>query len=118
MENYWLIGIAVTVFFVFCVSIYVLRRKKRKQSFQDVSSEVINKILMVVAQKGFQDYEYAVPKKVLEEGGYTVKVASQTKGKAQGKFGLEIEVEVGLDEGDHARRGVHQRRGPRPIHRH
>lgn len=58
----------------------------------------MKRVLVVVAQEGFQDYEYSVPRQIFEKEGFTVDVASRSQGKAKGKFGLEIEVDKALND--------------------
>ncbi len=56
------------------------------------------KALMIIANEGFQDVEFGVPKKMLEESGIEVSIAAGRKGEAIGKFGLQVEVPYALDE--------------------
>lgn len=63
----------------------------------DSEQEMMN-ILIVVAQKDFQDYEYQAPRNIFENNGYKVQVASETKGRAKGKFGLKVNVDLALSE--------------------
>lgn len=56
------------------------------------------KILMVVAPKDFRDEEYLEPKKVLEEAGVLIKVASIKGGIAKGVGGTEIRIDLVVDE--------------------
>jgi protease I len=44
-------------------------------------------VLMVVANKGFQDFEYMVPRQILEKDGAIVTVASNEKGICTGALG-------------------------------
>jgi protease I len=58
----------------------------------------MTKALFIIAQNGFQDHEYSAPKKILEEAGVEVITASREKGRCRGKFGLETEATVSLEE--------------------
>ena len=49
------------------------------------------RILMVIASKGYRDEELNVPKKMFEEAGATVDVASDKEGHARGMLGSRIE---------------------------
>ena len=56
------------------------------------------KILMVIANNNFNDTEYAVPRKIFEENGYSVMVAAGEKGKCYGSGGLEVEADFALGD--------------------
>jgi protease I len=58
------------------------------------------KVLMIVAGRDFRDEECFVPKKILEDGGIEVKIASDKKGEAIGAEGGEIAVDLSLNEAD------------------
>jgi protease I len=58
------------------------------------------KILMVVAWRDFRDEECFVPKKILEDGGIEVKIASDKKSEAIGAEGGGIAVDLSLNEAD------------------
>ncbi len=51
------------------------------------------KVLFVVAQEGFQEWEYGTPRKILESAGVKVEVASLDSGAAIGAEGLLARVE-------------------------
>lgn len=51
------------------------------------------KVLFVVAQEGFQEWEYGVPRKILESAGIKAEVASLDSGAAVGAEGLLIRAE-------------------------
>lgn len=53
---------------------------------------------MVVASKGFRDEEYFVPREVVENAGFEVKVASDKPGVALGDDGGEVKVDYALNE--------------------
>ncbi|RLC41954.1 MAG: hypothetical protein DRH51_00035 [Candidatus Coatesbacteria bacterium] len=53
-------------------------------------------ILMIVAQDGFKDVEFRTPKRLLEEAGAIISVASEMPGPCKGVDGLEIEAEYGF----------------------
>lgn len=55
-------------------------------------------VLMIVAHKGYQDKEYEIPKKILEDAGHNVVTASSLSGKAEGKLGGTAEVNLTLDD--------------------
>ena len=58
------------------------------------------KVLIIIAKQGFQDTEFSVPKKILEDNGFETVVASTEKGTCLGKFGLETEAEISFDDID------------------
>lgn len=59
---------------------------------------LMKKILMVIAQEGFRDEEYLIPRIIFEDEGFDVKVASLKKGEAIGKFGKRVSVDLSLEE--------------------
>lgn len=56
------------------------------------------KVLMIVAQEGYQDYEYSEPRKVFEKNGFEVQVASKEKKTATGKLGGSLQPDLALSE--------------------
>lgn len=58
----------------------------------------MRKALIILAQKGYQDIEYAGTRKGLVDAGYTVIVASTEVGSCFGKLGGEEQAEVTLRE--------------------
>lgn len=56
----------------------------------------MKKALIILAQAGYQDVEYAGTRKGLEEGGYVVTIASAHVGMCQGKLGGKEDAEVSL----------------------
>ena len=56
------------------------------------------KVLMVIAFDKFRDEEYAEPRKVIEENGYKVVVASWKKGIATGMLGKKVKVDITLKD--------------------
>ena len=56
------------------------------------------KILMVVANNGFQDYEYEKPRTALEKAGCVVDVASSQVGECVGKFGSLVVADKNIAE--------------------
>lgn len=58
----------------------------------------MKKALLIVAFDKFRDEEYAEPRRVLEEAGWQVTVASSQLGTATGKLGLKVKVDATLDK--------------------
>jgi protease I len=56
------------------------------------------KIAMILAQEGFRDEEYAVPKRLLGEAGHEVVTSAREKGEALGKLGMRTQAECALAE--------------------
>ena len=54
------------------------------------------KTLFIIAQEGYQDHEYGVPKKILEDAGTEVITASKDVGPCKGKLGGTTEAEVAI----------------------
>lgn len=57
-----------------------------------------SKILLVVAPQNFRDEELAEPKKVLEESGARVEVASKGAREATGMFGATVSINKDINE--------------------
>ena len=58
------------------------------------------KILIIIAPKGFQDHEYAIPKEILEKGGFEVATASVKRGECRGAFGARVQAGYAINEAD------------------
>jgi protease I len=54
--------------------------------------------LIIIAQQGFQDHEFAIPKNILEHAGHTVTIASRTRALCTGKFGMEVSPDITIQE--------------------
>lgn len=55
-------------------------------------------IILVIAHTGFQPIEYATPKKVLTDAGFTVVTASNKAGNATDSMGKTVSVDITLDQ--------------------
>ncbi len=60
----------------------------------------MKKTALVIAQEGFRDEEYFIPKKVLEGKGVIVDTVSLKKGRAVGKLGAVANADVSISEVD------------------
>ncbi|MFN4226851.1 MAG: DJ-1/PfpI family protein [Candidatus Ratteibacteria bacterium] len=56
------------------------------------------KILMVIAFENFRDEELKIPKEILEKEGFTIDIASTKKGIAKGMLGMQINVNMSIEE--------------------
>ena len=56
------------------------------------------KILFVIASSNFQDEEFFQPKKILEDRGYVVEVASSSKKESKGMLGQKVKPDILLGE--------------------
>jgi protease I len=54
--------------------------------------------LFIVAQNGYQDYEYGIPKKILEDAGINTITASKEVGPCKGSHGGTTEATISLAE--------------------
>lgn len=61
------------------------------------------KALMIIAHEGFRDEEYIEPRKILEENGIEITVASWAPGIAIGKLGTQAAVDITIKEVDTSR---------------
>lgn len=58
------------------------------------------KVLMIVAQDGYQPHEYGVPRRIFADNNCEVKVAAKEKKTARDKVGGSIEPDLALNEVD------------------
>ena len=56
------------------------------------------KVALIIAQEGFRDEEYAVPKEILTQAGHEVITVSNARGEARGKLGMVTLADRALDE--------------------
>lgn len=56
------------------------------------------KVLIIVAQQGYQDHEYGVPKQILESAGIEVITASKYTGPCTGGLGGNTKAKLSLSE--------------------
>lgn len=56
----------------------------------------MKKVLIVIAQTGYQDFEYAGTRKGLEDAGFEVVTGSVGTGLCQGKLGGSVEATIAL----------------------
>lgn len=56
------------------------------------------KVLFVVANVGFQDYEFGVPYQAVKKAGYEVSIASGRGGVCRGAFMKRIDESLKLSE--------------------
>lgn len=56
------------------------------------------KAVFVISHDQFRDEEYEHPRRVLEEKGVQVRVASSVLGPARGKLGLEVQPDILIDD--------------------
>ncbi len=57
-----------------------------------------DKVLLVIAKNKFRDEELFISKEVLEKKGYSVDIASSSKGTCSGMLGHNIEVDMRLED--------------------
>ena len=56
------------------------------------------KVAIIIANKGFADNEFRVPKKMIEKAGGKTEVFALSKGTAIGMYGMEADVRYSLDD--------------------
>ena len=56
------------------------------------------KVALIIANKGFADNEFRVPKNMIEKAGGKTEVFALSKGTACGMYGLEADVRYSLDD--------------------
>ncbi len=80
------------------ISLIFLTGCQVKQTMETPKTTINKKAVLVIAFNGFQDREYELTKKVLENAGVNVVVASSALGLAEGKFGLQVNIDLMLDD--------------------
>jgi protease I len=58
------------------------------------------KALLIIAHETFRDEEYLEPRRILEENGIQITVASWDTGIAIGKFGTQVNIDITINEVD------------------
>ena len=58
----------------------------------------VKKVVMIIAPDNFRDEELLQPKRVLEDAGVVVKVASRRKEEASGMFGAKIMPDIAVQD--------------------
>ena len=58
------------------------------------------RVLMVIAKEQFRDEEYAVPRRILEQEGAVVTVASSVTKPAKGMLGMTVTPDLTIDQAD------------------
>ena len=61
------------------------------------------KVLMIIANKGYQDKEYGIPKAIFEKEKIEVVTAAKREGVATGKLGGKTKATISIDEVDVAK---------------
>lgn len=56
------------------------------------------RILMIIAHFEFRDEEYEIPRKLFDEAGAKVTVASSSTHEAHGRFGLKVKPDITISE--------------------
>lgn len=60
----------------------------------------MKKILFVIAYDNFKDEEYAIPRSILKDKGFSITTVSNKKGIALGVNGLDVEINYLINEID------------------
>ncbi len=58
----------------------------------------MKKALFVIANNGFQDTEFEVPKQILETAGVEITISASEKGRCIGKYGTETQANFPISE--------------------
>jgi protease I len=58
------------------------------------------RVLYIIAQEGFRDEEFFIPKKILEDNGIAVVTASITTETAKSKFGKQVQPDIAVKDAD------------------
>jgi protease I len=58
----------------------------------------VKNVVFIVAQREFRDEEYQIPRRVIEDAGFSVCVASPQGGTCTGSLGLSVEADCSIDE--------------------
>jgi protease I len=89
MKLLWLL-IALVVFIAGCI-------EQKEVSMPDLNGK---KVLMIVAPINFRDEEFLRPRKILEDAGASVTIASKGVKVARGMLGASVDVDLNLSKVD------------------
>jgi len=95
MKKFLFLGLLGLLFLSGLVLIKKEGEKKMVNEPQDLEKK---KILMVVAPVNFRDEEFLEPKKVFEENGFQVVVASSHVAEAKGVLGAKAKIDLDLSQ--------------------
>ncbi|HDN83055.1 MAG TPA: DJ-1/PfpI family protein [Candidatus Altiarchaeales archaeon] len=96
-RRYVAISLIALLLFVCCVNF----GRVSSPEIRSVDKKLSGKhILVVIAPKNFRDEEYSIPRKLFEEMGAEVTVASTSKETAVGMLGLKVKPDLTLAEVD------------------
>jgi len=98
-----LLLVVVLIGFSLFSGLFLIKNKKETQNFSKggerrMETKKFGKILMVLAPEDFRDEEYQKPRKVLEEMGAEVIVASKGVWEAKGMLGAKVKVDLDLSQ--------------------
>lgn len=86
------------IVFIFFLTLSILSGCQPSERMVSTNVLTNKTAVLVIAFNGFQDREYEVTRKILENAGARVVVASSALGRAQGKFGLRVDTDLTIDE--------------------
>jgi protease I len=69
-----------------------------KSKYLKKEGKMTKKVVMIVANNGFRDEEYEIPKNIFTKAGLTVVTAAKHSGVATGKLGLKINIDIIMDK--------------------
>jgi len=71
---------------------------KKEETMKPDNLVMNKKVLIIIAFQNFQDLEYSKTREILEKSGAKISVASSSLGTAKGKFGMQVEVDLLIDD--------------------
>jgi len=80
------------------IILFIWQNNKEQEETMSLEISTQKKAVIVIAFQGFQDFEYSETRRVLEDAGIEIIVASSLKGEAQGKSGEKVTVDIIVDE--------------------
>lgn len=96
--KYKLVGLILIILILWAI---ILSGRDKADSQQEDIIMGINtnkKVVLIIANEGFQDVEYNETKKVLDLAGIDVVIASSSKNDAIGKFGKRVAIDIKINE--------------------
>jgi len=103
MKRLLLIGL-IFLLLILLGGILILKKEKQEKpsekggEAEEMETQSLGKVLMVVAPKNFRDEEYQKPRQVLEAAGWQIEVASKKVNEAVGMLGAKAKIDKDISQ--------------------
>lgn len=90
--------ISLLILALMTITLFGCQNSKEQEEIMSLEVSTQKKAVIVIAFRGFQDFEYSETRQILEDAGIKTIIASSLKGEAQGKSGLRVTVDMIVDK--------------------